>query len=136
MARSTIDSNESRRRFAHLSLVFTTILEQYREISNRHPLVASSIDDETQSRSRRLDYNGIEYLADITAACEAAVKGQANADELRDAIDKLIAGDQTVPEVLTRQIIRLCGAVFEKRQLEPSAYLRHIKRGRGERVTQ
>lgn len=133
MPRSTNDTNESRKRFAHLALIFTTVIAKYRDLCSLHPLVASQIDHDVPA-NRRFDFNACDYKIDITRACEAAVKGQANEDELKDAIDRLIAGDQSVPETLTRQVIRLVGAKFISHQLEPARYLRRIKRGRGERV--
>jgi hypothetical protein len=127
------DSNPARARFAHLTAVFHTVLEKYKYLCNLHPLVASQIDHDAPL-NRRLDFSACDYLIDIQNACAYAVRGQRNEAELKDAIARLIAGDHTVPETLMRQAIRLCGTAFESRRLEPIAYLRRIRRGRGERV--
>lgn len=134
MPRSTTDTNESRRRFAHLVNVFSVVIQRYRDLCNLHPLACSQFDDDAP-QNRRLDFAVIDYKIDIENACVDAIAGQINRTELENAIDKLIVGNESVPEGLTRQAIRLCGAAFEKRQLEPAKYLRRIKRGRGERVT-
>ena len=121
MARSTSDTNESRRRFSHLAAIFTVVIERYRDLVSLHPLAASQIDSEAP-QNRKLDFNALNYKIDIENACTDAIKGQANEEELKDVIDRLIAGDQSVPETLARQAIRLCASVLEARGLEPARY--------------
>jgi hypothetical protein len=133
MAR-TLDTNKSRARFAHLNLIFTVVIERYRDILNLSPLVASQIDSDAP-HNRNLDFAQLDYKVDIENACEAAVQGQPNEAELKDAIDRLTAGDQTISDPLAKQVIRLCGREFEERRLEPALYLRRIRRGSSEQVT-
>lgn len=134
MPRSTTDTNESRKRLAHLARVFSVVIQRYRDLCNLYPIAASQIDSDAPS-NRRLDFAACDYKIDIENACVDAIAGQINRTELEDTIDRLIAGDHSVSEGITRQAVRLVGTEFEKRGLEPAKYLKRIKRGRGERVT-
>lgn len=129
------DSNPARARFAHLSAIFTDVLERYRTILNLHPLAAGRIDDDLPP-NRKLDFAVIDYKTDIENATAASLLGLPDEDKLQKTWFQLVANDQTADLALTKRVIRACGQMYQKRGLEPSRYLRKIKRKHGERVAQ
>lgn len=127
------DSNSARAKFARLSAIFIDVVEKYRTILALPQLVCSQFDDET-SPNRKLDFNAINYKTDIENATAASLRGLPDEDKLQKTWFQLVANDQTADLALTKRVIRACGQMYQKRGLEPSRYLRTIKRGRGERV--
>jgi len=127
------DTNPARARFARLSAIFTDVIERYRTILNLHPIVASQIDDEIPP-NRRLDFSAVDFKIDIENATAASLHGFPDEDKLQKTWFQLVAKDQTADLALTKKVVRLCGQMYQKRGLEPSRYLRKIKRGRGEHL--
>lgn len=129
------DSNPARARFARLNAIFIDVVEKYRSILALPQLVCSQFDDET-SPNRKLDFNAIDYKTDIENATAASFRGLPDEDKLQQTWLKLVANDQTTEPALINKVIRTCGKIYQQRGLQPNQYLRHIKRGRGERVKQ
>ena len=123
------DSNTSRQRFAHSYLIFTSVVQQHKAICDLPLLVASEIDIDAPTRSRRLDFAAIDYKVDIESATTASLRGLRDEAQLQKTWFQLVAGDQTTDADLAKRVIRACAPVYEQRGLEPFYHLRKVRRG-------
>jgi hypothetical protein len=116
------------------------VLERYRLIfQTLHPIVCSAFDNDATTRSQKLSFDHIEYAADVKSAVIFAFKGRRNRIELENAMDVIVASDETVRATVSpsieAEIIRLCSPVFAKRGLDPASYFRKIRRGSQRRAS-
>jgi hypothetical protein len=123
-------SVDSGNKFNRQRILFETVINSYKEILALSPVVASQIDPDAPTHSRKLDFVALEYKCDIENAAKHAFHNQPDEQALKDGIDRIIAEDPTVPHTLVHRIIRLTAPVLERRQLEPFKYMVRVRHGR------
>lgn len=114
--------------------LFNAVLERYRLIVySLYPVVCSSFDNDAPTRSQRLSFDHIDFMADVKSAVVFVFKGRANRRELEDAMDVIVDFDEavrvTLDPLLETKLVSLCSPVFAKRGLDPAIYFRKIRRG-------
>jgi hypothetical protein len=121
--------SDSSNTFNRQRILFELTIGAYRKLLALSPVVASAIDHDAPTHSRKLDFCAVEYKCDIEKAVAYSFRNQPDEEALKDAIDRLIENDPTVPPAIVRRIIRLTARVFAERGLEPYKYLTRIKHG-------
>jgi hypothetical protein len=116
-------------KFNRQRVLFGMVIDAYRKLLALSPVVASAIDPDAPTHSRKLDFCAVDYKVDITNAVRDSFKNQPDEEALKNAIDRMIEDDPTVPPVIAWKVIRLCSKTFSDRHLEPALYLKRIRRG-------
>lgn len=108
--------------------IFNVVIAAYRDVFACSPVISSNPDE--TARSRRLGPALIEYKVDVLNQTRRALKS----DALLEVWQRFVENeDESIPKGVIAKIGAACGKAYEKAELQPIDYFRHIRNGHPDR---
>lgn len=108
--------------------IFAHVLDVYIQTKNLPAICAVAYDDE-QPPNRKLNADGIHYIADVEHAVEKATGDDTGLHKLWL---RLVDGEEISSAAAARLAVK-AGRIFDLRDLSPHLYFRQVKKGRKDR---